>query len=52
MTFDTFTSLRTRLWNFGERVLRVVKALRPLAQLAARVYVAGGLLSLRPDEAA
>ena len=52
MTVDTFTSLRTRLWNFGERALRVVEALRPLAQLAARVYVASvffrsGLTNLR-----
>ena len=52
MTFDTSTALRTRVWAFGEHALRVVEGLRPLAQLAARVYVASvffrsGLTKLR-----
>ena len=52
MAFDTTTSLRTRLWVTGERVLNAVEWFRPLAQLAARVYVASvffrsGLTKLR-----
>lgn len=52
MTFDSSTSLRYRLWTFGERALRAVEGLRPLAQLAARVYLASvffrsGLTKLR-----
>ena len=55
MTFDTTTSLRTRLWVIGERVLGAVEWFRPLAQLAARVYVASvffrsGLTKLRDWE--
>ena len=52
MAFDTTTSLRTRLWVTGERVLGAVEWFRPPAQLAARVYVASvffrsGLTKLR-----
>ena len=55
MTFDTTTSLRTRLWVIGERVLGAVEWFRPMAQLAARVYVASvffrsGLTKLRDWE--
>ncbi len=52
MAFDTTTSLRTRLWTIGERVLGAVEWFRPPALLAARVYVASvffrsGLTKLR-----
>ena len=52
MAFDTTTSLRTRLWLIGERVLGAVEWFRPLAQLVARAYVASvffrsGLTKLR-----
>lgn len=52
MTSHTEPSLRSRLWSFGDTAIGALDALRPLAQLAARVYVGSvffrsGLTKLR-----
>ena len=39
MTTHTAPSLLARLWSVGELAISALDALRPLAQLAARVYV-------------
>ena len=52
MTRTPSTPLRARLWAFGERATGALEWLQPLAQLAARMYVAAvffrsGLTKLR-----
>jgi len=52
MTLDTHPALAARLWLLGERAIASLDALKPLAQLGARFYVAGvffrsGLTKLR-----
>jgi len=39
MTMTIAAALRARLWRLGERCLKALDWLRPLAQLAARIYV-------------
>ena len=41
MTLRTAPTLRARLWLLGERAIDALDWLKPVAQLAARVYVAG-----------
>lgn len=41
MTINTTLTAAARLWIFGERALAALEGLKPLAQLGARVYVAG-----------
>jgi putative oxidoreductase len=41
MTLNTTLSRTARLWMLGERAVAALEWLRPLAQLAARLYVAG-----------
>ena len=40
MTLNTSPRLKARLWMLGERAVAVLDWLKPLAQLAARLYVA------------
>lgn len=40
MTLDTLPTPLSRLWSLGERLVGALDKLHPLAQLAARVYVA------------
>ena len=40
MTLNTMTSSAARLWMLGERALAALERLQPVAQLAARIYVA------------
>ena len=41
MTLNTTPTLPARLWMLGERAIAALDWLKPLAQLGARVYVAG-----------
>ena len=41
MTHNTTPTLPARLWMLGERAIAALDWLKPLAQLGARVYVAG-----------
>lgn len=41
MTLDTTRTLTARLWRLGDCALAALERLKPLAQLGARLYVAG-----------
>ena len=41
MTLNTTATLPARLWRLGERAIAALDWLKPLAQLGARIYVAG-----------